>query len=139
MIVKSVVLPCGPARAFQIFTDEASIWWPESRRHTADPQSEIRLLATGRFYERATDGREVELGHVLEWNPPGRLVLDFYPGTDPEHPTRVTVTFTKEDAGTCLTIRHEPTETSADLFDLRAPRYTASWDAVFTALLGHIV
>ena len=138
MIQKSVYLHCPPTRAFQIFTGEISRWWPESRRHTGDPNSEIRILSSGRFYERARDGHEVELGFVHEWNPPQRLVLDFYPGTDPEHPTRVVISFVAEGDGTRLTIDHGPTAASANLFDLRAPNYEASWDAIFTALLTHI-
>jgi uncharacterized protein YndB with AHSA1/START domain len=138
MIHKSVFLHCPPARAFQLFTEEISIWWPESRRHTSDPNSQIFLLAGGRFFERARDGHEIELGYVHDWDPPRRLVLDFYPGTDPAHPTRVVVGFVAEGDGTRLTIEHGPTEASADLFDLRAPRYETSWDAVFVSLSAYI-
>jgi Activator of Hsp90 ATPase homolog 1-like protein len=138
MIHKSVYLHCPPARAFQLFTGETSHWWPQDRRHTHDPNSKIQMLSDGRFYERAHDGQEVELGFIHEWDPPLRLVLDFYPGTDPQHPTHVVINFAAEGEGTRLTIDHGPTPTSADLFDLRAPRYHASWDAVLSALLAFI-
>ena len=138
MIHKSVYLYCSPVRAFQLFTEEIALWWPQSRRHTNDPNSDIQMLADGRFYERAHDGQEVEVGFVHEWDPPSCLVLDFYPGTDPDHPTRVIVGFTAEGDGTRLTIDHGPTLTSADLFDLRAPRYEASWDATLSALLAFV-
>ena len=64
IVVKSVTLPLAPAAAFDLFTQRIAEWWPPDRRHTPDPRSEIFLLASGRFYERARDGREVELGLV---------------------------------------------------------------------------
>ena len=137
MIHKSIFLPCDPARAFHIFTEEISRWWPAERRHTGDPDSKIIMLASGPFFERARDGQRVELGRIREWNPPHHLLFDFYPGTDAEHPTEVVVTFMAEADGTRLTIDHGPTTTSADLFDLRAPRYEASWESVLAALLAN--
>ena len=92
-LTKTVVLACGIDRAFALFTEHASAWWPAERRHTADATSEIMMLAGGRFYERGRDGKEVELGRVRDWQPPTRIVLDWYPGTDAEHPTAVTITF----------------------------------------------
>ena len=134
MIKKSTWLPCSQARAFALFTEEASSWWPESRRHTGDPTSAIRLVPKGRFWERAADGREVELGRVLEWSPPDRLVLDFYPGTDPLHPTQVVVTFAASGDGTCVTVEHGPTPGSDDLWSARAPKFELSWDLLLSAL-----
>lgn len=89
MIVKTVELPCDPARAFALFTEHAGEWWPSERRHTDDDASTIRIERECRFYERAADGTEVQLGHVRRFKPPHRLALDWYPGTGP---TRVTVT-----------------------------------------------
>jgi uncharacterized protein YndB with AHSA1/START domain len=134
MIHKSVLLPCDLAHAFQLFTAEISVWWPAERRHTGDPQSEIIMLASGPFYERSRDERRMELGRMREWDPPHHLLFDFYPGTDADHPTEVTVTFTAEEGGTRLTIQHGPTPASADLFDLRAPRYQTSWELVAQAM-----
>jgi uncharacterized protein YndB with AHSA1/START domain len=134
MIVKSVLLPLAPAAAFDLFTLKASIWWPTDRRHTQDPGSEIFLLASGRFYERARDGREVELGCVRTWDAPNRLVLDFFIATGPENPTEVEVTFAAREGGTEVTVTHTPKPSSAALWDARAPRYMQSWDLVLAAL-----
>lgn len=134
MIKKSTWMPCSQVRAFALFTEKASFWWPESRRHTGDPTSEIRLLPTGRFWERAGDGREVELGRVHEWTSPDRLVLDFYPGTDPLHPTQVVVTFAADGDGTRVTVEHGPTPASADLWTGRAPQFERSWDLLLSSL-----
>lgn len=135
MIDRSVVLPCGPERAFALFTGEISRWWPPERRHTGDPSSHITLAAEGAFFERAADGTTVDLGRVRVWEPPARLVLDFYPGTDPDHPTAVEIAFSPEGAGTRVRVLHGPTAASAALFDQRAPTFARSWDLVLGGLV----
>ena len=134
MIEKSVLLPCPPERAFALFTGEISRWWPPQRRHTADPSSHITLAAGGAFFERAADGTIVDLGRVRVWEPPARLVLDFYPGTDPAHPTEVEIAFSPEGDGTRVRVLHGPTAASAAIFGDRAPAFVQSWDHVLAAL-----
>jgi len=136
MIVKSVVLACEPVRAFQLFTARISEWWPPERRHTSDPNSTIVLSEEGRFYERDQKGTEVELGLVRAWEAPKRLVLDWYPGTDPAHPTRVEVLFEPEGTSTRVVVQHSATPSSEALFPTRAPRYEASWTLVLAAFGG---
>lgn len=133
-VTKSVFLPLDPAAAFELFTEHAGEWWPEERRHTKDPESEIAILATGRFFERSRAGVEVELGRVREWAPPHRLVLDFYVASGPDAPTDVTITFTAEGDGTRVTVDHRPTAASARIWTERAPRYAASWERVLECL-----
>jgi len=134
MIVKSVMLPLAPPAAFELFTRKISLWWPEDRRHTQDPASEIFLLADGRFYERARDGREVELGHVRAWDSPSRILFDFFIATGPEKPTEVEITFDADAGGTRVTVTHRPKPSSEALWTERAPRYARSWDVVLAAL-----
>lgn len=135
MIVKSKVLACDVARAFQLFTSRAGEWWPPRLRHTGDVASTIGMLETGRFFERAGNGHEVELGVVRVWEPPHRLVFDWYPGTDAEHPTRVEIHFLPESASaTRIEVRHDATPASEALFPTRAPRYDAAWSLVLEAL-----
>ena len=134
MIEKSAFLSCAPAHAFVLFTERASDWWPRLLRHTADPRSEIRMLADGRFWERAADGHEVDLGRVTLWEPPQRLVLDFYPGTDAQHPTEVVVRFAAEGGGTRVVVEHGPKPESADRWAEGAPAFQRAWDLVLSAL-----
>jgi hypothetical protein len=92
------------------------------------------MLADGRFWERAGDGREVELGRVLVWEPAKRLILDFYPGTDAEHPTEVVVRFAEENGGTRVVVQHRPKPESADLWATGAPGFERAWTLVLPAL-----
>jgi activator of Hsp90 ATPase-like protein len=133
MIVKSVVLPLAPNAAFELFTQKIGEWWPADRRHTQDPTSEIFLLESGRFYERARGGREVELGYVRSWELPRRILLDFFIATGPERPTEVEITFVAQEGGTHVTVIHRPKPASAELWTERAPRYERSWDVVLAA------
>jgi len=134
MIVKSVVLSLGRLAAFELFTEKIGEWWPADRRHTQDPTSEIFLLQSGRFYERARDGHEVELGYVRSWELPSRILLDFFIATGPEKPTEVEITFAAEERGTRVTVTHRPKPGSQGLWMERAPRYARSWDVVLAAL-----
>jgi uncharacterized protein YndB with AHSA1/START domain len=137
MINKSVVLQCSPERAFSLFTEHAGQWWPAERRHTQDAASAIRIEASGRFFERAGDGTEVELGVVRLFEPGDRLVLDWYPGTGHASPTQVEVHFEAVDSGTRVTVTHGPGVAGADVFGRNAPAYLRSWDLVLAALAGH--
>ena len=134
MIKKSVLLPCDRDAAFALFTTRISEWWPPERRHTRDPRSTIVLSPDGPFVERDAAGNEVPLGLVRAWEAPARLLLDWYPGTDAEHPTSVEVLFVPEGDSTRVEVRHDDTPASRDLFPTRAPRYAASWDLVLGAL-----
>jgi uncharacterized protein YndB with AHSA1/START domain len=137
VITKSVVLRCSPERAFALFTEQAGLWWPPERRHTDDASSEIRLEAFGRFFERASDGTEVELGVVRAFEPASRLMLDWYPGTGPDNPTQVEVTFEAIDSGTRVTVVHSPGIAGVDVFGRNAPGYEQSWDLLLGAMGAH--
>jgi len=134
MMVKSVLLPLAPLAAFELFTQKIGQWWPAGRRHTQDPMSEIFLLQSGRFYERARDGHEVELGCVRSWEFPSRILLDFFIATGPEKPTEVEITFAAQEGGTRVTVIHKPKPGSEGLWTEWAPRYERSWDVVLVAL-----
>jgi len=130
VIQKSVFLRCQPQEAFELFATRISEWWPVTHRPTKDPESELFLEESGRFWELARDGREMELGRVRVWEPPHRLALDFYLGTNAEQPTAVEITFTAEDEGTRVTVHHQAKPESADLWNQRAPVFERSWESV---------
>jgi hypothetical protein len=134
VIERSVRLRCPRARAFQLFTERAGDWWPGELRHTDDQRSEITMLAEGRFFERADDGAEVELGRVTTWEPPDRIDLDFYPGTDSDHPTLVSVRFSDEGDGTVVHVTHRPGPASVALWNDRVATYDRSWSKVLAAV-----
>jgi hypothetical protein len=134
MIQKSVLLHLPAGEAFDLFTRRISEWWPATHRLTKDPESQLFLEESGRFWERAGDGREIELGRVLTWERPHYLTLDFYVGTNAAQPTHVEITFLAEGADTRVNVNHRPTPDSEGLWTQRAPVFEKSWQAVLTAL-----
>ena len=134
MIEKSVFLTITPQEAFDLFTTQIGQWWPVDRRHLNDPNSALFLLESGRFYERAADGTELDLGRVRSWQAPHRILLDFYIGTDAAHPTEVDIRFVAEADGTRVSVSHRPSDRSAALWERRAPIFERSWHAVLSAL-----
>lgn len=134
MIEKSVLLPLVPQQAFDLFTAQIDSWWPADRRHLNDVHSQVFLLSSGRFYERARDGTELDLGRVRLWDPPRRVILDFFVGTDAARPTEVTIGFSAEGDATRVSVSHRPGASSIDAWNTRAPVFGRSWDAVLNAL-----
>jgi uncharacterized protein YndB with AHSA1/START domain len=135
MIERTLFLPCPPERAFALLTQEAGSWWPPDRRHTKDPNSAILIEPSGRFFERASDGTEVELGVVRVFEPARRLVLDWYPGTGPAEPTHVEILLVQERAGTRVQLFHRPGPESADSYAKKASAYERSWTLVLASWL----
>jgi uncharacterized protein YndB with AHSA1/START domain len=92
-VCKSVTVETTVDRAFQVFTDRIDAWW--IREHHIGTAELDRVVleprAGGRWYEIGKDGSECEWGHVIAWDPPGRLVLAWQIGADWQfHPELVT-------------------------------------------------
>jgi len=74
---KSVRVGAPPERAFKVFTDGIARWWPKTHHIGAADLDALVIepKAGGRWYERGVDGSECDVGKVLVWEPPARLVL----------------------------------------------------------------
>lgn len=108
----TVSVPVAPAEAFAIFTQEIDLWWRRGPRFRA-VGGERALIAIephvgGRVFESLADGGPVhEIGQVLAWEPPARLLfvwraVNFAPA---EH-TEVEVSFRAVGAATHVTVLH---------------------------------
>ena len=74
---KSIRVRASQARAFEVFTAGLDRWWPKAHHIGALPPKIVAVepKVGGRWYERATDGTETTIGHILLWDPPHRFVL----------------------------------------------------------------
>jgi hypothetical protein len=74
---RSIRVGAPRQRAFEVFTAGIGRWWPKAHHIGAADLDKpvIEPRAGGRWYERGVDGSECEIGKVLVWDPPGRLVL----------------------------------------------------------------
>lgn len=95
----------SPAKAFEIFTGQIGRWWPKGNGVGDRPLVEVVIEpgVGGRWFERDAEGHETQWGRVLEWDPPGRLVLAWQLGRDkrfdPDLVTEVELTFTAAASG----------------------------------------
>ncbi len=76
---KSVRVNAPQARAFEIFTAGIARWWPS--QHTI-LKSPLKLTIVeprigGRWYQTGEDGSESDLGKVVAWEPPGKVILSW--------------------------------------------------------------
>jgi uncharacterized protein YndB with AHSA1/START domain len=95
-------------RAFDIWVNRPSLWWPKS--HTVNKGDDLAIVFEshpgGRIYERTREGVESDWGKVESWEPPNRVVYSWHLFFDPAEATTVAVTFTETDSGTLVRIEH---------------------------------
>ena len=136
---KSVFVSASQEHAFEVFTSGIGRWWPKS--HKIGPADLDRPVIEpregGRWYELDVDGSECELGKVVAWEPPTRLILiwqltpEF--AYDPDLVTEVEVTFTPDGTGTRVDLEHRDLERLGDKAD--AMRETVSGPGGWPGLL----
>jgi uncharacterized protein YndB with AHSA1/START domain len=76
-IDKEVLVNASQETAFRVFTEQMDSWWPKTHHIGSSPlvESVLEPGPNGRWYSRHEDGSEANVGHVLEWDPFGHLVL----------------------------------------------------------------
>jgi uncharacterized protein YndB with AHSA1/START domain len=119
---QSVVVEAPRDRAFGVFTEGMSSWWPmESYSIAPAPMAAavIEPRTGGRWFERSEDGSECDWGRVLVWEPPERVVLAWQISAawrrDPGLHTELEVRFTAEgDSRTRVELEHRGLETYGD-------------------------
>jgi hypothetical protein len=137
-LVKKVVVPVGPARAFEAFTAEMSAWWPLATHSVAAEKArDVRLEGAvgGRIVEYDADGEVGSWGTVSDWDPPKSVSFTWHPGTDPQQAGQVTVTFTAVAEGTEVELTHTGWERRPDGARARAG-YDTGWTFVLAQYVG---
>lgn len=120
---KSIFVAAPPDHAFEVFSSGIGRWWPKTHKiGQADlDRPVIEPREGGRWYELDVDGSECEIGKVLIWEPPSRLVLIWQLTPefkyDPDLVTEVEVLFTPEGAGTRVDLEHRDLERMGDKAD----------------------
>jgi uncharacterized protein YndB with AHSA1/START domain len=103
---KQVMVNANQQRAFDLFTNEMSRWWPATHNILKSPikQYVIEPRAGGRWYAVGEDGSSCQTGYVIDWHPPQLVVLAWQLSAewqfDPALVTEVEVRFIAESAST---------------------------------------
>lgn len=101
---KELLVKASQERCFRTFTAGLDKWWPRDHHIGKSPLKEFMMepRVGGRWYSVCEDGSEVDVGRVLVWEPPGRLVLTWQITAawafDPDFVTEVELRFVAEDA-----------------------------------------
>ena len=107
----SVIVNVGIERAFEVFTQQMTSWWPPEHHINAAPMAAALLepRVGGRWYELGTDGSQCEWGTVLAWDPPRHVAVSWHLDGEfhryepaMERSSRVDVRFRARDDGTTL-------------------------------------
>ena len=103
-LVKTIEVPCSQEKAFGIFVNEMSSWWPLDKFTVSamggNPAKSIRVEAKtgGEIVEIGHDGTETPWGSIISYDPHGFLSMDFHipgpPDFSTEPKTLVEVRFT---------------------------------------------
>jgi uncharacterized protein YndB with AHSA1/START domain len=128
-IRRSVDVTLPPERAFALFTERASTWWPLATHSVTGDAAENAIFEPrvgGRVYERTRDGSEHDWGEITVWEPPVRFALAWT--VDPACAgTEVEVRFTGTESGTHVELEHRGwREAAPELIE----RYGGGWEQV---------
>jgi len=142
-IRKSLVVKADAARAFAVFTASMGSWWPRSHSTGQSPQVDVIVepRAGGRWYERGEDGSETEWGKVLQWQPPGHVLLawqlDGNWKYNPACVTEVEINFTALDSGgTRVDFEHRHLERLGDNAGAVRERLNSGWGGILDLYAG---
>jgi uncharacterized protein YndB with AHSA1/START domain len=103
-----------PQRAFEAFTREIGAWWRPSAMFQTTPRPGILSFETpdadgqgGRLIETRAGGKAFEIGRILAWDPPRRLVFSWRQANFPlDLHTEVEVGFEAVGEETRVSVEH---------------------------------
>jgi uncharacterized protein YndB with AHSA1/START domain len=100
-----------PEHAFAAFVGEIGDWWRPNELFQTTPRSPGRLAFEGgeggRLVETLSSGKVFEIGKVLAWEPPARLVFSWRQASfPPDLATEVEVRFEAVGEETRVSVEH---------------------------------
>jgi uncharacterized protein YndB with AHSA1/START domain len=112
-VKKEVVVNVPAERAFRVFTEGVDKWWPRQHHIGKSPlkRTVIESGVGGRWYSVCEDGTECDVGKVITWDPPKKLLLSWQITStwqyDPSFQTEVAVDFVAlGPSSTKVTLEH---------------------------------
>lgn len=140
-LVKTVIVPVDPTRAFELFTTHLDAWWPMATHSVGGADAESVTLQAGvggQIVESLADGRTEVWGTVTQWAPPRLVAFSWHPGRSDGEATAVLVSFAGTGAGTRVELTHTGWEARPDSVASRRG-YDSGWDVVLGCFEQHAV
>jgi len=132
-LVKHATVPCPPPRAFELFTEQISAWWPMATHSVGgSPACRVDMAGHvgGHIIETLPDGTTSIWGTITAWEPPSRVAFTWHPGRDLDEATEVQVVFEPTaDRATAVTLVHGGWSARPDGIAARR-NYDTGWDLV---------
>ena len=132
-IKKSIHVKRPVDRAFRLFTEGIGKWWPLKEGFSMDSSRAADIFLEGhvggRFFERLTDGEEIEIGRVTAYAPPDRITFTFKMPSW-EGPTEVEVRFSEDAGGTRVDLEHRGWERAGARARELRDRFNGGWERV---------
>lgn len=124
---------CPPERAFALWTERMSTWWPAD--HTASGEEGLTIVLEprvgGRLFERTGHGEEIPWGEVTLWEPPRRLAYLWHLRADRADATDVEIAFVpRPDGKTRVEVEHRGWERLGDGGDAWRVRNERGWSTL---------
>ena len=137
----SFVVDRSAAHAFDVWTHDIARWWPAD--HTATAEEDLTVVLEprvgGRLFERTTDGREVDWGEILAWEPPDRFVYTWHLKRDRVDATEVEIRFHPiSPASTRVEIEHRGWERLGSDGPTWRDRNRGGWDSLLPHYLAAV-
>ncbi len=110
-VLVALRVKASPERAFDAFTGEIGSWWRPDPLFPVTPRGDGTLAfeggAGGRLVTRLPNGKNFEIGRVIEWRRGAKLAFTWRHATfTDEQETRVEVTFEPVGAETRVSVTH---------------------------------
>jgi uncharacterized protein YndB with AHSA1/START domain len=128
----SIIVDAPIERAFSVFTDGISTWWPPEHHILQAELAETVFEARegGYVYDRGVDGSECRWARVLVYAPPGRVVFSWNVSpqwqleSNPERTSEVEIRFAAEG----------PARTRVELEHRNLDRHGEGWQQMRDAV-----
>ena len=141
MIRRSVSVRGPVAEVFDRFTAGIGQWWPlEHFSYGGERAGDLILEghAGGRFFERFRDGEEHEIGRVLVYEPPHRVVFT-WTQANWAGPTEVEVRFFPEGDGTRVELEHRGWERIGEGADGAERAFDGGWASILDRFAASVM
>jgi uncharacterized protein YndB with AHSA1/START domain len=128
----SFTVECPVERAFELWAERTTTWWPKGHSVSADPGLTVTIEphVGGRIFERTPGGEEHDWGEITAWEPPRRLAYLWHLRFDRSDATQVEVRFEPAGDGTAVTIVHSGWERLGAVAEERRERNKRGWAGV---------